>query len=148
MDFYRANKIPMQLYDVNHASKSKDLELRKFNMDGNDWDVLEYSLCVLKPCSDFTNTIEGTKYPTSNLYIPLTCQMIRQLSPSKLLKKPWDNEPCLVTPSQKLKDQHQLLYDDMYERMVTKLSATTKAKFVISTMLDPRFKSWQFLKKC
>ena len=47
MEFYRENQQPMQLYDVNHASRSKDLELKSFNMDADDWDVTIYSLCLL-----------------------------------------------------------------------------------------------------
>ena len=63
MEFYRENQQAMQLYDVNHASRSKDLELKAFNVTTEDWDVkaqyfvrvTEYPECVTAPVINFYN---------------------------------------------------------------------------------------------
>ena len=47
MEFHRENQQAIQLYDVNHASRSKDLELKAFNVTTEDWDANDYCLCLL-----------------------------------------------------------------------------------------------------
>jgi hypothetical protein len=96
------------------------------------------------PIADFTNIIEGTQYPTSNLYVPMVCKMINKLDPASILKKPWDGTSLLSTPSTDLYKAHVALHTDMKQRMIENLKESTRIKFIISTMLDPRFKNFNF----
>ena len=96
------------------------------------------------PVADFTNIIEGSKCPTSNLFVPMVAKMIVKLDPATILKRPWDGATCTTSPSTELYAAHVNLHNEMKERMVTNLKATVKAKFIISAMLDPRFKAWKF----
>ena len=70
--------------------------------------------------------------------------MINELNPANMLKKPWDGASLLSTPSTGLYKAHVALHADVKERMVDNLSQSIKVKFIISSMLDPRFKSFSF----
>ena len=100
--------------------------------------------CNVGPIADFTNVIEGSQHPTSNLCLPMVCKMINKLNPANMLKKPWDGASLLSTPSTGLYKAHVALHADVKERMVDNLSQSIKVKFIISSMLDPRFKSFSF----
>ena len=66
------------------------------------------------------------------------------LDPASILKKPWDGTSLLSTPSTDLYKAHVALHTDVKQRMIDNLKQSTRIKFIISTMLDPRFKNFNF----
>ncbi|KAK3234764.1 hypothetical protein CYMTET_54987 [Cymbomonas tetramitiformis] len=82
---------------------------RDFQLDLTDWQTIQHALPVLQPVYDYTRIIQGTKYVTMSLVLPMTAYLIE----------------CELDPTVDL-----VLADG--------------SDCIVSTLLDPRFKNWDF----
>eukprot|EP00854_Cymbomonas_tetramitiformis_P027577 gene27577-34022_t len=68
---------------LNLSTDDSGSTYREFQLDLLDWQVIEQSLPVLRPVFHYTRIIQGTKYVTMSLLLPMTAWLIEfELSPS------------------------------------------------------------------
>jgi len=84
MEFFRVQQRALQLYDVNHARKAGDA-YRQYQMGLEDWRINLESVAVLQPVADWTQHMQGTKYPTLPLVLPTVYDMIHGMKPDATL---------------------------------------------------------------
>jgi len=102
-------------------------------------------LPVLRPVFHYTRIIQGTKYVTMSLLLPMTAWLIEfELSPSvditlanNTVVKHKDLLPAV-------KEGRSAMHADFVRRWVTDLSESILEDYIVSTLLDPRWKNWQF----
>ena len=59
--------------------ENKDKHIRHLLPDNAEWTIIEELLSVLKPMSDCTTIMSGSKYPTFSLLAPLLYKLLRSL---------------------------------------------------------------------
>ncbi|KAL1519171.1 hypothetical protein AB1Y20_003431 [Prymnesium parvum] len=64
----RVHQRAVQLYDVNHARKAGDA-YKGHQMGLEDWRINLEGVAVLQPIADWTQYLQGTKYPTMPLVL-------------------------------------------------------------------------------
>ena len=69
MEWFRYEQAAVQLYDVNHSRKAGDA-YRQYQLGLEDWRISEQRVAVLQPVADWTQHMQGTKYPTMPLALP------------------------------------------------------------------------------
>ena len=69
MEFFRVQQRAIQLYDVNHSRKAGDA-YREHQMGLDNWHINLEGVAVLQPIADWTQHMQGTKYPTLPLVLP------------------------------------------------------------------------------
>ena len=84
MEWFRVGQRAIQLYDVNHARKAGDA-YRQHQMGLEDWRINLESVAVLQPIADWTQHMQGTKYPTLPLVLPTIYGLIEGMGPEASL---------------------------------------------------------------
>ena len=149
MEWFRYEQAAVQLYDVNHSRKAGDA-YRQYQLGLEDWRISEQSVAVLQPVADWTQHMQGTKYPTMPLALPTVYELIDGMAPASPLNCSFAGvDPYVLQPG----EMHQgvlaartEMYKDWYRRWVTELRpAEAKKVYAISTLLHPFFKDYSFI---
>ena len=148
MEFFRVQQRAVQLYDVNHGRKAGDA-YKVHQMGLDDWRINLESVAVLQPIADWTQHMQGTKYPTLPLVLPTIYGLIQDMAPESALtlafpgSTAYDLEPDEMHSS--VLEARTAMYDDWVLRWITNLPLETKRTYAIATLLHPCFKSYDFI---
>ena len=148
MEWFRVQQRAVQLYDVDHARKAGDA-YKQHQMGLEDWTINLQSAAVLQPVADWTQHMQGTKYPTLPLVLPTIYELIDVMDSTAPLQLAFPDElPYELEP----KDMHPgvlaartAMHDDWMMRWITTLDPAVKRVYAISTLLHPCFKTYDFI---
>ena len=148
MEWFRVAQRVVQLYDVNHARKAGEA-YRQHQMNLEDWRINQESVAVLQPIADWTQHMQGTKYPTLPLVLPTVYGLIEGMAPETALTLAFPGTPSIELEPE---DMHQgvlaartAMHDDWVSRWITNLPDETKRTYAIATLLHPYFKDYSFI---
>ena len=148
MEWFRVAQRAVQLYDVNHARKAGEA-YRQHQMNLEDWRINQESVAVLQPIADWTQHMQGTKYPTLPLVLPTVYGLIEGMAPETALTLAFPGTPSIELEPE---DMHQgvlaartAMHDDWVSRWITNLPDETKRTYAIATLLHPYFKDYSFI---
>ena len=120
-----------------------------------EWENSKVACATLSIPYDSTKLMQGTQYPTSNLVMPQVYQMITKLEMSTMTyvhtsrKESISIDEALqkavrpVMMKRILKARTQMV-ESMYKYFDSDLSESHRAKLYICTLLDPRFKHYNW----
>lgn len=148
MDWFRVQQRAIQLYDVNHARKAGDA-YKEHQMGLENWRINLEANAALQGPADWTQHLQGTKYPTLPLVLPTTYGLIESMAPTMPLTLSFPGETAYELAS---KDIHPgvlkartEMYDDFESRWVTNIDPKVKRTYAIATLLHPCFKTYDFI---
>lgn len=148
MEWFRVHQRAVQLYDVNHARKAGDA-YKGHQMGLEDWRINLEGVAVLQPIADWTQYLQGTKYPTMPLVLPTTYDLIQSLAPDSPLKLYFPGEVGYeLLPTEMhagVLAARTAMYDDWVSRWVTNIDPEVKRIYAITTLLHPCFKTYDFI---
>ena len=120
------------------------------------WDYLEEGTAVLDKAAEASQFLEGDKYPTSSLIIPMSFALMATSSPSDSVKflNRAENElnddilnPVKVAHSDltsKMQAARKLFHEALINRFDTNVPRDMKKFWFLASLLDPRFKKLVF----
>ena len=138
MEWFRVNQRAIQLYDVNHSRKAGDA-YRQHQMGLEDWRISLESVATLQPIADWTQHMQGTKYPTLPLVLPTVYGLIEGMMPEAPLvlnfagQTPYELEPNEMHPG--VLEARTEMFDDWVKRWITNLDPEVKRTYAIATLL-------------
>ena len=148
MDWFRYEQPAVQLYDVQHSRKAGDA-YKQHQLGLEDWTINEQGVAVLQPFADWTQHMQGTKYPTLPLVLPTTYALIADINPQAQLDLSF---PGVAAYSLQPNEIHKgvlaartALYTDTLRRFVTDIDPAHKRVYAIATLLHPCFKDYSFI---
>jgi hypothetical protein len=148
VDWFREQQEAVQMYDVQFGAEATENDAYKDNrLKHEDWAINEQSVAVLAPAAQATMTLEGTKYVTISLVLPYIYRLIEGSAdgmlflPWKPVGQQWLRADQLV-PS--VRAARKLFHADLKKRWLDKLPTAQRTELDISTLLDPRFKEYNF----
>ena len=148
MEFFRVQQRAVQLYDVNHARKAGNA-YSQYQMGLEDWRINQESVAVLQPVADWTQHMQGTKYPTLPLVLPTVYDLINGMKPDAALTLDFPGVPAYdLEPSemhQGVLSARTAMHGDWVLRWITNLPDETKRTYAIASLLHPCFKSYNFI---
>ncbi|KAL5486756.1 hypothetical protein EMCRGX_G019277 [Ephydatia muelleri] len=130
----------VQMFDVTNWGGEG---YKEHKLDYDDWQAIQQTVAVLDPSAKMTNLIQGTKYPTLPLVLPMITHVIHHAA-KPYLSKPWDKRDTFDDFTPNVQFARAAFIADLRDRWVDNLSPDVR-RLVISTLLDPRFKSFDFL---
>ena len=111
-------------------------------LEYEDWTHIHENVAVLQPSAKFTNYVEGTKYPSLPLVLPGTTTTLKHLR-ADTVPEPWIAGAVLqLTPN--TVQARKCVEKDVHDRFVANLPPEAPKLMVIATLLDPRFKGFEF----
>ena len=148
MEFFRQQQRALQLYDVNCARKAGDA-YRQHQMGLVNWRINLEGVAVLQPIADWTQHMEGTKYPTLALVLPTVYGLIEGMSPTAPLILSFQGQAEYeLTPEEMhpgVLKARTAMYDDWVRRWITNLAPEVKRTYAIASLLHPCFKTYDFV---
>jgi len=99
-----------------------------------EWENSKIACATLSIPYDSTKLMQGTQYPTSNLVMPQLYQMITKLEMTTMTY-------VHTSPKESITIDEAL---GMYKYFDSDLSESHRAKLYICTLLDPRFKHYNW----
>ena len=120
------------------------------------WDYLEEGTAILSDAAWASQFLEGDKYPTSSLVVPMTFRMMATSSARQDVKflnreEDEDNDATInpvTVPHADLSAKIQTVRAAMHEQLIARFDADVpldvKKFWFISSMCDPRFKKLTF----
>lgn len=103
----------------------------------------------MQPIADWTQHLQGTKYPTLPLVLPTTYGLIERMSPSSPLtiafpdEVEYELEPEEMHPG--VLEARTAMYNDWVTRWITNLDPEAKRIYAIATLMHPCFKEYDFI---
>ncbi|KAK3287693.1 hypothetical protein CYMTET_4810 [Cymbomonas tetramitiformis] len=110
---------------------------------GDDWDIVVESVYMLNYFSSATDLLQGTKYPTVNLLLPIVGKLAHMSNGSTWLKH---NRKRVEIEHEAVKEAVETLHDGLSNRYFYELMDCKLEDYCVATILDPRYKSFNF--KC
>eukprot|EP00966_Prymnesium_polylepis_P170657 3945023-Prymnesium_polylepis.1 len=148
MEWFRVEQRAVQLYDVDHARKAGDA-YKQHQLGLEDWRINLEGVAVLQPVADWTQHMQGTKYPTLPLTLPATYGLIENMGPEQPLTMDFTGEAAYELV---VKDMHPGvleartdMYNDFVARWITNIDPMVKRTYAIATLLHPCFKTYDFI---
>ena len=150
------NKQAILEMDKNPAYKGVGETWGKNKISMLMWDYLEEGSAILNDAAWASQFLEGDKYSTSSLVIPMTFRMMATssaLQAVKFLNRAEDEQnddslnPTMVSHSElqdKIQAARQGLHEQLIDRFDTNVPLDVKKFWFISSMCDPRFKNLTF----
>ena len=140
LNWYRMHQQTVQMFDVTNWGGEG---YKEHKLDYDDWQAIQQTVAVLDPSAKMTNLIEGTKYPTLPLVLPMITHVIHHAA-KPYLSKPWDKRDTFDDFTPNVQFARAAFIADLRDRWVDNLNPDVRRLLVISTLLDPRFKSFEF----
>ena len=148
MEFFRVQQRAVQTFDVNCSRKASDA-YKQYQMGLEDWRINMESVAVLQPIADWTQHLQGTKYPTLPLVLPTIYSLIEGCGPTVPLSCNFDGQQAFeLTPDEMHPGVLQArteMYDDFVSRWITNINPEVKRTYAIATLLHPCFKTYDFI---
>ena len=150
------NKLAILEMDKNPSYKDPGETWGKNKLSMTMWDFIEEGTAVLDPAAMASQFLEGDKYVTSSLVVPMTYGLMATSSPQAdvKFKNRADDEfnddelnPAKV-PHDQLTDKMQEARKSYHERLISyfdsEVSIDVKKFWFVASMLDVRFKKLTF----
>ena len=155
VDWFRRQQQSIMTFDIERAQAVASAGGELGNLYGDnrlqldDWSIAEQSVAVLATSANVTTKLEGTKYPTLSSVLPCVYRLLTELEDDRSLYMPWKPqgvEQFLRASALKpaVRAARAAFRKDLEERFVSKLPLARKETMAICTMLDPRFKQYNF----
>ena len=150
------NKPAILEMDKNPAYKDPGETWGKNKISMTMWDYLEEGAAVLDKAAEASQFLEGDKYPTSSLVIPMAYALMATSSPGENVKfrnraedelNDEDANPVKVPHvhlTDKIQTARKLYHEDLLARFDSDVAFDVKRFWFIASMLDPRFKKLKF----
>ncbi|KAK3245175.1 hypothetical protein CYMTET_45239 [Cymbomonas tetramitiformis] len=142
------NQIAVQMYDVDRPVKAANAVAnpdgsvyRTHQLVGVDWDIVRESCYVLQYCKNACDLLQGSKYVTSNLLLPVIGRMAYISHKDTPLKFEKENVKVL---NEDVKEARELLYKETCKRYFNDLADCKLEDFAVATVFDPRYKLFNF----
>jgi hypothetical protein len=136
------------MYDIKHGAEAvKNDAYKKNRLQHKDWAIIEQSAAVLLASAAATKLLEGTNYITISLVLPYMYRLIEG-SDDGMLYLPWKAagqqwlRAAQMDPD--VRAARKLLHDDFKKRWLEEMPSQQRMELDISTLLDPRFKDYNF----
>ena len=97
---------------------------------------------MLQRSAKFTKYVEGTKYPSLPLVLPGITTILKHLR-ADTVPEPWI-AGAVLQPTPNTVEARKCFEKDVHDRCVANLPPEALKLLVIATLLDPRFKSFEF----
>lgn len=114
-----------------------------------DWRINLESVAVLQPIADWTQHMQGTKYPTLPLVLPTIYGLIEGMSPEAPLILSFQCQKAYELMPREMHSgvltARSSMYDDWVSRWITNLPLEVKRTYAIATLLHPCFKKYEFI---
>ena len=110
-------------------------DLREHELSDEDWHVLKQVTIFLEPFANVTREIEGSKYPTLNVVIPLYNSLIDHV-------EDWiDDEDCTMDSEEGENRSEEIIAGATAakEKLLEYYNKTTET-YIVPVVLDPRLK--------
>jgi len=148
MNWFREQQQAVQMYDVRHGAEASKNDAYKANrLQLDDWNIIEQSMAVLKQAAEVTKMLEGTQYVTISMVLPSIHRLIESTSDGPLYM-PWKPQALMWLDKRqihpKVRAARSLLNKDLETRWINDLPPAARDELDIATMLDPRFKTYNF----
>ena len=150
------NKPAILEMDKNPAYKDPGETWGKNKISMLMWDYLEEGSAILQDSADASQFLEGDKYPTSSLVVPMTYRLMATSSDQhdvRFMNRDQDefNDDTVnkvkVTHAEltdKIQTARERLHAQLIDRFDTHVPRDIKQFWFISSMCDPRFKKLNF----
>ena len=102
-------------------------------------------LPVLEPVFEYTRIIQGTRYVTMSLVLPMTAWLIEfELKPSVdvILSDGSELKHAGLLPA--VREGREGMYNQFEQRWCVDLPMGILEDYIVSTLLDPRWKNWDY----
>eukprot|EP00854_Cymbomonas_tetramitiformis_P034479 gene34479-biopygen31315 len=136
------------MYDVDRPVKAANAVAnpdgsvyRTHQLVGVDWDIVRESCYVLQYCKNACDLLQGSKYVTSNLLLPVIGRMAYISHKDTPLKFEKENVKVL---NEDVKEARELLYKETCKRYFNDLADCKLEDFAVATVFDPRYKLFNF----
>ena len=87
-------------------------------MNLDDWEINLESVAVLQPIADWTQHMQGTKYPTLPLVLPTVYGLIAGMAPTATLTMAFHGKPTYELAPSEMEDSVREARHAMYEDWV------------------------------
>ena len=150
------NKAAILEMDKNPAYKDSGETWGKHKITMAMWDYIEEGTAVLDKAADASQFLEGDKYPTSSMVIPMAFGLMATSSPTQPVsfRNRADDDlnddsmnPVKVPHSEltkEMQDARKRFHDSLVARFDSDVSRDVKKFWLLASMLDPRFKKLSF----
>ncbi|KAK3285560.1 hypothetical protein CYMTET_6833 [Cymbomonas tetramitiformis] len=145
---FLSHQVAIQLYDIENPRKAATASP---NPDGSvykdhkladvEWAIVRESRAVLAVASTCVDLLQGTRYCTSNLVLPLIGHLAHKMHKCNVLKFEGEVVPILNEHVQAAREN---LYKDICKRYFNDLMDCKLEDLCVSTFLDPRYKHFNF----
>lgn len=136
------------MYEVKFGSEASKNDAYKDNrLQHADWTILDESLAVLTPLAHATKHLEGTQYVTISLVLPYIYRLIDSTADGAL-RLPWKRGAQEWLRASEIdvrvRAARKALHEDLKLRWIIDLPAAQREELKVATLLNPRFKSFDF----
>ncbi|KAK3282802.1 hypothetical protein CYMTET_9472 [Cymbomonas tetramitiformis] len=148
VNWFIENEAAIQLYDIENPRKAATAAP---NPDGNvyrdhkqvdvEWDILRESRAILASARTCVDLLQGTKYVTSSLVLPLIGHLAYKLHKDTAVKFEGELAPIL---NEDVKAAREILHKDICKRYFNDFMDCKLEDFCVATFLDPRCKHFTF----
>ena len=150
------NKAAALEMDKNPAYKDPGETWGKNKLTMSMWDFLEEGTAVLNKAAEASQFLEGDKYPTSSLVIPMTFALMATSSPAQSVKfrnRAEDdlNDDTLnpvkvphIDLTVEMQQARKRFHESLISRFDSDVPRDVKKFWFLASLLDPRFKKLTF----
>ena len=148
VDWFHEQQQAVQMYDVQHGAEAAKNDAYKTNrLQHRDWAIIEQSVAVLAASASATKLLEGSTYVTISLVLPYIYRLIEG-SDDGMLYLPWKPTGQQWLRADQLdptvRAARKLFHAYLKRRWLDKLPTAQRTELDIATLLDPRFKEYNF----
>ncbi|KAK3244783.1 hypothetical protein CYMTET_45618 [Cymbomonas tetramitiformis] len=147
--WYFENQVAIQMYDVENPSKAATTVAnpdgsvyRAHQLAADDWNIVREAMYLLTYAKTAVDLLQHTKKVTVNLILPVVGHRpIYTFHADTLIK--YERQPVFIC-NEAVKEARELAYKDLVRRFFNGLYDSKLEDFAVSTLLDPRYKSFKF----
>ncbi|KAK3241997.1 hypothetical protein CYMTET_48279 [Cymbomonas tetramitiformis] len=147
-DWFNVNLVAIQLYDIENPRKAATAApnpdgsvYRDHKLTDIEWDIVRESRGILAAAATCVDLLQGTKYCTANLVMPLIGHLAYKMHKDTVVK--FEGEVVHIM-NESVKAARENLYKDICKRYFNDLMDCKLEDFCVATFLDPRYKHFNF----
>ncbi|KAK3270098.1 hypothetical protein CYMTET_21491 [Cymbomonas tetramitiformis] len=107
----------------------------------DDWNIVREAMYLLTYAKTAVDLLQHTKKVTVSLILPIVGRLIYTFHADTLIK--YERQPVFIC-NEAVKEARELAYEDLVRRFFNGLYDSKLEDFAVSTLLDPRYKSFKF----
>ncbi|KAK3241847.1 hypothetical protein CYMTET_48412 [Cymbomonas tetramitiformis] len=142
------NQVGVQIYDVENPKKAATAVpnpdgsvYKSHQLVGHEWDIVRESMYILMYAKHAVDLLQGTKYVTASLFYPVAGRLGYIAHEDTCLK--YEGQTVLIL-NEDVKQARQSMHPNCCRRFFNQLLDCKLEDFAVSTLLDPRYKSFKF----